>query len=93
MTRNLVQGFFSFQKYQYSLYFLKGNDLRELNLPQEKQILNIIENSDLTTSAFVYNSNELKRKYKSWMKSLPWIKPHYAIKSNPSTPLLQDLIE
>ena len=27
------------------------------------------------------------------MKALPWIKPHYAIKSNPSTPLLQDLIQ
>jgi diaminopimelate decarboxylase len=27
------------------------------------------------------------------MKALPWIKPHYAIKSNPSIPLLQDLIE
>jgi diaminopimelate decarboxylase len=75
------------------LYFLKGNDHRELNLTQSKEILNIVESSDLTTSAFVYNNYELRRKYHSWMKALPWIKPHYAIKSNPSIPLLQDLIE
>ena len=41
----------------------------------------------------MYNSHEAKRKYRAWTKALPWIKPHYAIKANPATPLLQDLIE
>jgi ornithine decarboxylase len=31
------------------------------------------------------------RKYEDWNKSLPWIKAHYAIKSNPALPLLNDL--
>lgn len=53
----------------------------------------MIQNSDLKTSSFVYNSFETKRKYNTWIKALPWIKPHYAIKANPAQPLLQDLIE
>ena len=31
------------------------------------------------------------RKLSVWKKALPWIKPHYAIKSNPALPLLNDL--
>lgn len=30
---------------------------------------------------------------RNWMKTFPWIKPHYAIKSNPSIPILKDFIE
>jgi len=32
------------------------------------------------------------RKFRAWNEHLPWIKAHYAIKSNPSTPLLKDLV-
>jgi diaminopimelate decarboxylase len=52
----------------------------------------MIQSSDLKTSTFVYNSYEAKRKYKAWVKALPWIKPHFAIKSNPALPFLKDLI-
>jgi len=31
------------------------------------------------------------RKFTAWHKQLPWIKAHYAIKANPSIPLLKDL--
>jgi diaminopimelate decarboxylase len=31
------------------------------------------------------------RKFDDWGKALPWIKAHYAIKSNPAFPLLNDL--
>lgn len=93
LTRNLARGFFSVPKSQYSLYFLRGNDHRELNLTHEKEILNLIETSDLKTSSFIYNSYEANRKYQAWTKALPWIKPHYAIKANPALPLLQDLIQ
>lgn len=92
LTRNFVRSFFSVPKSQYSLYFLKGNDQRELNLSHEKEIFNLIESSDLKTSSFIYNSYEARRKYQAWTKAFPWIKPHYAIKANPAQPLLQDLI-
>ena len=29
----------------------------------------------------------------AWQKSLPWIKPHYAIKSNPYEEVVQDFLE
>lgn len=41
----------------------------------------------------IYNSGETRRKYNKWVQTFPWIKPHYAIKSNPSLPILMDLIE
>lgn len=41
----------------------------------------------------LYNSTELSRKVRNWKKALPWIAPHYAIKSNPSMPILNDLQE
>jgi ornithine decarboxylase len=31
------------------------------------------------------------RKFEDWNKTFPWIKAHYAIKSNPALPLLRDL--
>ena len=42
LTRNFGKSFFSVPKSQYSLYFLRGNDQRELNLSHEKEILNLI---------------------------------------------------
>jgi ornithine decarboxylase len=38
----------------------------------------------------LYNETEARRKLGAWKKALPWIKPHYAIKSNPAMPLLND---
>ena len=31
------------------------------------------------------------RKFKNWNSTFPWIKAHYAVKSNPTLPLLKDL--
>lgn len=43
-------------------------------------------------SFFVYNGQEALRKIDSWRKTLTWITPYYAIKSNPIPALLNDLI-
>lgn len=75
----------------FSLYFMKGNDDRLLSPSQAKEIDNIVANNQLQTSCLLYNSTESMRKFDDWGKSLPWIKPHYAIKSNPALPLLNDL--
>lgn len=75
----------------YSLYFLKGNDERLLSSEQAKQIDTIISSNNLQTSCLVYNPTEAMRKFENWSQTLPWIKAHYAIKSNPALPLLNDL--
>lgn len=43
------------------------------------------------SSFLVYNGAEAKRKISNWKATLPWIKPFYAIKSNPIRNLLRDL--
>jgi len=53
-------------------------------------VQDIVQNNKLQTSCLLYNPNESLRKYKVWQQALPWIKPHYAIKSNPALPLLND---
>jgi hypothetical protein len=75
----------------YSLFFLKGNDERLLSSEQAKQIDSIISSNKLQTSCLLYNPTEAMRKFENWSQSLPWIKAHYAIKSNPAAPLLNDL--
>jgi len=40
----------------------------------------------------VYNKNDLTSKVDAWKEKLSWITPHYAVKSNPISPLLQDLV-
>jgi len=54
------------------------------------EVQSIVKNNNLQTSCLLYNSNESLRKYKVWQQALSWIKPHYAIKSNPALPLLKD---
>lgn len=39
----------------------------------------------------IYNPLEAASKLSAWKKALPWIKPHYAIKSNPTNDLIKDL--
>jgi hypothetical protein len=77
--------------YRYSVYFLKGNDSRLLNLPQQLEISSFISSDNLSSSCLVYNPTEASRKLKAWKNTLPWIKPHYAIKSNPTMELIKDL--
>jgi diaminopimelate decarboxylase len=75
----------------FSVYFLKGNDERLLGLDQAKQVEQMLHENNLQTSCLIYNEEEAMRKLSIWNKTLPWIKPHYAIKSNPALPLLNDL--
>jgi len=73
------------------VYFLKGNDSRLLNLSQQLEISSFISSDNLSSSCLVYNPTEASRKLSAWKNTLPWIKPHYAIKSNPTMELIKDL--
>lgn len=50
----------------------------------------MIHKDPLGHSFLVYNPNEAVNKLRNWNKTLPWITPHYAIKSNPIKPLLHE---
>lgn len=77
--------------YSQSVYFLKGNDPRLLNLDQQKEIAGFVAKDNLATSILVYNPAEALQKMNNWKNALPWIQPHYAIKSCPSMELIKDL--
>jgi len=76
---------------KYSVYFAKGNDHRLLNIQQQLEIAKFVERDNLSSSILVYNPVEALKKIGAWKKALPWIHPHYAIKSSPSADLIKDL--
>lgn len=57
---------------------------------QAQEVNQILEENKMQTSCLLYNETEAQRKLQAWKTALPWIKPHYAIKSNPAIPLLND---
>ena len=44
------------ESYSYSVYFLKGNDPRPLNLSQQNEIYTLIKDTNFNSSALLYNS-------------------------------------
>lgn len=79
--------------YDFSVYFLKGNDPRDLSVNHQKEIANFIAKDTLSSSLLIYNPAEAERKITAWRNALPWIEPHYAIKSCPSMDLIKDFAE
>lgn len=59
--------------------------------------VNIAFNFDLnhitTQSRWIYDKDALLQQTYTWSKQIPWIKPYYAVKSNPLPYLLKDLVE
>lgn len=74
----------------FSVYFLKGNDPNCLSMEHQKQISEFIARDSLSSSILVYNPAESARRISNWKTALPWIQPHYAIKSCPSMDLIKD---
>jgi len=78
-------------RFGYSVFFLKGTDQRTLTTPQQQQIAEFVGRQPMSTSFLVYNSTEALRKLSQWQSRLPWIRPFYAIKSNPLNCLVKEL--
>ena len=72
---------------------MKGNDPRPLHLSHQSHLSSIIESANSKSSILFYNPNEAIKKIENWKKVLPWIKPHYAVKSNPCEEILGDLVQ
>jgi diaminopimelate decarboxylase len=62
-----------------------------LNTRQQTEIVDFIERQPMSSSFLVYNSTEANRKLTTWQATLPWIRPFYAIKSNPLNCLVKEL--
>lgn len=91
INRTFKFGLTSVPKYNYSVYFLKGTDPRTLSTDQQLEMAKFVENKPASTSFMIYNSTEANRKLTNWWKALPWIRPFYAIKSNPIPMLCKEL--
>lgn len=77
----------------FSVFFLKGTDQRTLNIQQQQEIAEFVGRQPMSTSFMVYNSTEAMRKLTYWQSRLPWIRPFYAIKSNPINCLVKELVD
>lgn len=77
--------------FNYSVFFLRGTDARLLNPHQQIEICDFVNKQPKSSSFMVYNSYEAQRKLHAWHAALPWIRPFYAIKSNPLNCLLKEL--
>ena len=75
----------------YSTLFMRGTDAQPLSLSAQRRFLSFVEADPLSSSFLIYNSSYTTRKIQSWKRTLPWIKPFYAMKSNPIMPLIQDV--
>jgi len=50
----------------FSVFYMKGNDPRQLNLHQKKQIVDFVRPRPLSCSFFIYNRTEIKMKIDAW---------------------------
>jgi diaminopimelate decarboxylase len=72
------------------LHFLKGNDERHLTFEQQKEIVECVDRHHWLSSSFlIFNAAEANRKLEKWKRLLPWIKPFYAMKSNPASYIIK----
>lgn len=47
----------------------------------------------LSSSFLIFNEAETLRKLNKWKKLLPWIRPYYAMKSNPASYIIKTLVK
>ena len=91
MLRTLLDCGRASNSFNYSVYFLKGTDARLLNHAQQLEFQKMVDQDPLSSSFLVYNSQQVTTKINNWYSRLPWIRPFYAIKSNPINCLLKEL--
>lgn len=59
-----------------------------------KTIFQLLHNYKITTKTrWIYDKKAVYNQITNWNKAIPWIKPYYAIKSNPSENLLNDIVK
>lgn len=84
--------------YNYNIHILRGTQsISKCNknmTPQLQKILaKFVAEDPLSASFLAYSKPSLAKQVDNWQQVLPWITPHYAVKSNPIQPLVQDIIK
>ena len=76
----------------YSVFFMRGRGSTQMPLSQRSNIRSLINKNPYSDSFMLYNSTAIMEKAKAWKTRLPWIKPFYAMKSNPMPRVIKDAI-
>jgi|JI6StandDraft_1071083.scaffolds.fasta_scaffold07085_9 diaminopimelate decarboxylase len=90
--RLLSKGFSWVPTRSYAIYFLKGNDTRQLTPKQQEEVSDFVKRDPLSPSFIVYNRTETLRKINVFRTKLPWVNLYYAMKANPIEALLRDVV-
>lgn len=72
---------------------MRGTETSE-NLPalaQQREVLKFVQQDSLQNSFLVFRPDLLQGQIDQIKERLPWIRPHYAIKSNPISPILEQV--
>lgn len=77
----------------FRTFFLKGCASSPklhtpLSVDEQQKLLGFVKEDPYANSFMVYNPEGVAQQLRNWRERLPWIKPHYAIKSNPIELLL-----
>lgn len=67
----------------YSVFFMRGRGSIQMPLSQRFNIRPIINKNPYADSFMLYNTTAIMEKARAWKTRLHWIKPFYAMKSNP----------
>jgi hypothetical protein len=70
-------------KSQFSVYFLKGRATSLLSPAQQELIRPIIQKDQFADSFMLFDGRAVQAKVDAWRQALPWVRPYYAVKSNP----------
>ena len=77
--------------HNYHVHFMRGNTLKQLSPDDRHQFLQFIAEDPQSDSFLTYDERFTQQRIQEWKQKLPWIKPFYAIKSNPLTNILHDV--
>jgi ornithine decarboxylase len=74
------------------VYFLRGRGASRLDAFQKESVHTLINKNQQADSFFLYDSEAVKRQLTGWKARLPWIRPFYAMKSNPLPSIIRDAV-
>lgn len=75
----------------YHVHFMKGRSNEILNFVNQEKFCKFIAEDPQSASFLTYDKSSVQAKIANWTQNLPWIQPHYAVKSNPIEHLIKDV--
>lgn len=75
----------------YHVHFMKGRSNEILSNVNQEKFCKFIAEDPNSASFLTYDRSSVQNKILNWTQKLPWIQPHYAVKSNPIQQLIKDV--